>query len=218
MKINNQYATNWTRLLLILLAAFLAASCSAGKFPGEFGLWKTIHESKVEHTFGPGGINHSFIVYELSPKAAAMISEKGLPWLNSLPSVIEQKKNFKPPRTETYSYQDSKGRTITKTATGPYRAPFSVWMATPVPKEKQWLRRDHDFAKDWLPSLKTFFGSRITDESKNEFISTIPPTFIDEFHEAISTSGSFYAYGYYRDMCLLVVAPKMGKAFYLFRD
>ncbi len=218
MKINKQQSVNLSRLILVPWAAFLTASCSVGPFPSEFDLGMKLHESEVQHMFGPGGINHSFIVYELPPKAAAQISEKGLPWLNSLPSVIEQKKNFKPPRTETYSYQDSKGRTITRTATGPYHTPFSVWRATPVPKEKQWLRREQDFAKHWLPSLKTFFGSGINDDSRNEFISTIPPAFIDEFHQAISSSGSFYAYGYYRDVCLLVVAPKMGKAFYLFRD
>lgn len=211
MKTNTQLTSNRLRLLLVILAAFLCASCSVGPFPSELDLGKKLHESKVQHMMGPGGINQSFTVYELTPEAAELIAARGLPWLNSLPSVIEQKKNFKPPRTETYSYQDGKGRTITKTATGPYHAPFAVWSATPILAEEKWLRRISNSNKDWTPSLKTFFA-------RDEFITTIPPAFIDEFHEAISTSGSFYAYGYYRDMCLLVVAPKMGKAFYLFRD
>ena len=91
MNINTQLTSNRLRLILVILAAFLCASCSVGPFPSEFDLGKKLHESKVQHMMGPGGINHSFTVYELPPEAAEMIAEKGLPWLNSLPSVIEQK-------------------------------------------------------------------------------------------------------------------------------
>jgi hypothetical protein len=171
---------------------------------------------------GPGGINHSFTIYELPQEVSTTISAKGLPYLNSLPSVAQQKKNFKPPRVETWSSprhmcnvpgcpkcKDPKN-IITHTATGPYWAPFVIWNATPVPKEVQWLRRGNksDLDEKWHPSIATFYtrfykGSTSIDP----FISTISPEVIDAFHEAISTPGNFYAYGYYRDMCLLVVSP-----------
>jgi len=107
---------------------------------------------------------------------------------------------------------------VTRTFTGPYWAPFVIWNATPVPKEEKWLRYGRDLGKDWKPSITTFYKAFKGDTTKDNFISTISPEFSDQFHEAISTPGNFYAYGYYRDMCILVVSPKMVKAFYLFRD
>lgn len=107
---------------------------------------------------------------------------------------------------------------ITRTATGPYWAPFVIWNVTPVPKEEKWLRRGRDLGKDWKPSITTFYKNFKGDTTVDNIISTISSEFSDQFHEAISKPGKFYAYGFYRDMCLLVVSPKMGKMFYLFRD
>lgn len=220
-------------LLFTVVVMLLTASCSGPRFPEEFKLKRVLHHKEVTHAMGPGGINHSFTVYELPKEVSATIADQGLNYLNSLPSVARQKKNFDPPRVETWSSPrhqcDLPGcpkckdpeNIITHTATGPYWAPFVTWRATPVPKEVQWLRGGDksDLDEKWHPSIETFYtrfykGSTDT----NPFISTISSEFIDAFHEAISTPGNFYAYGYYRDMCLLVVSPKMGKSFYLFRD
>jgi hypothetical protein len=208
-------------------------SCSGPQLPEELKLKRELHHKEVSHAMGPGGINHSFTVYELPKDASATIANQGLTYLNSLPSVARQKRNFEPPRVETWSSPrhqcDVAGcpkckdpeNIITHTATGPYWAPFVTWKATPVPKEVQWLRRGDksDLEEKWQPSLATFYTRFYKGSTeKNPFISKISPEFIDAFDEAISTPGSFYAYGYYRDMCLLVVSPKTGKAFYLFRD
>jgi len=218
-------------LLFTALIILLTASCARRPlFPTEFKLERVLYQTREQHPVGPGGINHTFTVYKLSQEVSETISAKGLPYLNSLSSVVEQKRNFKPPRVETYSYplhkcnvqgcpedKDPKN-IITGTSTGPYRAPFAIWNATPIPKEEKWLRYGHDLGKDWQPSITTFFVSFQGDNTKDSFISTISPEFADAFNEAISTPGNYYAYGYYRDMCLLVVSPKTGKAFYLFRD
>lgn len=221
-------------LLFMAVITLLTTSCDERPlFPKEFKLERVLYQTGQTHPVGPGGINHSFTVYELPQEVSETISAKGLPYLNSLSSVVEQKRNFKPPRVETWSYplhkcnvpgcpkdKDPKN-IITRTATGPYWAPFVIWNATPVPKEVQWLRRGEksDLDEDWNPSLATFYTRFYKGSTKKHpFISTITPEFTNAFNEAISTPGNFYAYGYYRDMCLLVVSPKMGKAFYLFRD
>lgn len=189
-------------LLFTALIILLTASCARRPlFPTELKLERVLYQTGEQHPVGPGGINHTFTVYKLSQEVSETISAKGLPYLNSLSSVVEQNKNI-----------------ITRTSTGPYRAPFAIWNATPISKEEKWLRYGRDLGKDWQPSITTFFVSFQGDNTKDSFISTISPEFADAFNEAISTPGNYYAYGYYRDMCLLVVSPKTGKAFYLFRD
>ncbi len=224
------YSKCFGLLFTAVVILFIASCARRPLFPTEFKLERVLYQTEKTHMFGPGGINHSFTVYELPQEVSETISAKGLPYLNSLPSVVEQKRNFKPPRVETYSYplhkcnvpgcpkdKDPKN-IITRTATGPYWAPFVIWNVTPVPKEEKWLRRGRDLGKDWKPSITTFYKGFKGDTTVDNFISTISSEFSDQFHEAISTPGNFYAYGFYRDMCLLVVSPKMGKTFYLFRD
>ena len=221
------------KLLLPLMAVttLLTASCSgAPQFPAEFKLERVLHQTGKTHLVGPGGISYSFTVYELPQEVSATIEAGGLSCLNALPSVVEQKRKSKPPRVETVTYSQVKcvvpgcpeetdpKNIVTRTFTGPYWAPFVIWNVTPVPKEEKWLRRGRDLGKEWTPSITTFYKSFKGDTTVDNFISTISPEFSDQFHEAISMPGNFYAYGYYRDMCILVVSPKLGKAFYLFRD
>lgn len=180
---------------MAVLAMFVA-SCSSSWLPAEFKLKRVLHQTKTAHIVGPGGINQSFTVYELPQDVATTIADKGLPYLNSLPT------------------DDKK----ISTTTGPWWGPFSHWQATPVPAEKAWLRYGRDLENGWKPSLTSFYISYKGDNTKNDFISMIPPEFSSAFHEAISMPGNFYAYGDYRGVCLVVVSPKMGKVFYLFRD
>ena len=231
MTMNVRRRSNKFLLPLMAVTALLTASCSgAPQFPAEFKLERVLHQTGKTHLVGPGGINYSFTVYELPQEASATIAAGGLSYLNSLPSVIEQKRKLKPPRVETVTYSQVKcvvpgcpeetdpKNIVTRTFAGPYWAPFVIWNATPVPKEEKWLRYGRDLGKDWKPSITTFYKAYKGDTTVDNFISTISPEFSDQFHEAISMPGNFYAYGYYRDMCILVVSPKLGKVFYLFRD
>jgi hypothetical protein len=218
-------------LLFAALMAVLTTACvQRPVFPAEFKLGRVLHQTEKAHFLGPGGSNHSFAVYEIPQEAAAKIQAGGLSYLNSLPSVVEQKKNAAQPRVETITYsvvkcavpgcpeeKDPKNR-VTRTFTGPYWAPFADWHATPVPKEEKWLRSGRSTGGDWELGIESFYKSYQADTSAAAFIATLPPALSEQFHEAISTPGSFYAYGHYRDMCILVVSPKQGKAFYLFRD
>ncbi len=183
-------------LLLLVAATLLLTSCSKSWLPTELKLNHAVYQTKVEHFAGPGGINQSFTVYELPPENSATITNKGLAYLNSLP---KEKKEA-------------------SSATGPWWSTFNNWRATPVPIEVAWLRFGRDLGKDWKPSITTFYKSFKGDDGKNGFITSISPEFSDAFHEAISAPASFYAFGDYRGKCLLVVSPKSGKVFYLYRD
>lgn len=174
----------------------LLASCSSSWLPAELKLIHVLHQVKNTHQIGPGGINHSFTVYELPQDVAATIADKGLPYLNALPT-----RDKKVPRS-----------------TGPWWEPFNRWQTTPIPSEKAWLRYGRDLEKDWKPSLTTFFIAFKGDPNKNNFVSKISPEFSGSFHEAIATPGNFYAYGDYHGKSLVVVSPSMGRVFYLFRD
>lgn len=203
-------------LSLLVAVTLIVTSCGNEQswLPTEFKLERVLHKTDESHLFGPGGINHSFTVYKLPQEVSATISDKGLPYLNSLPSVIALKKRSKPPKV--YEYEVKDGQKI-PAMTGPWWGPFVNWYTTPVPKEKKWLRYGRDLGEEWKPSISTFYMSHKGDNVDN-IISTISPEFRDEFQKAISTPGNFYAYGAYRGKCLLVVSPKMGKVFYLFRD
>lgn len=199
-------------LPLMAVTALLTASCSGRALhPTELKLERVLHQTEEQQPFGPGGLNQSFTVYELPKGVSATIVDRGLPYLNSLPSVIEQVKKSKPPQVDVSYYKNSDGKVFTNTSTGPYWAPFVVWNATPIPLDDKWVRRGRDSGKGLNPSIETFYA-------KEKFVSKIPAEFRDQFHEVISTPGNFYAYGFYRDMCIVVVSPKLGKAFYLFRD
>lgn len=193
-------------LFFALAATLVLVSCvQRSKFPAELKLERVLCQTEETSAIGPGGQSHSFTVYELPKEVSATIAEKGLPYLNSLPSVVKHLEKQKHVKIDPDA--------------GPYWAPFVNWNATPVPKEEKWVRYGTNrFSKDWKPSTSTFYKSYEGDTFTDHFISSILQEFTDQFHEAISTPGNFYAYGFYRDRCILVVSPKSGKAFYLFRD
>ena len=187
-------------ITLIALALTAIVGCSNNEsLPTEFKLTRVLHQKKVSHLMGPGGGNHSFTVYELPKEVSATIADQGLTYLNSLPSALGKKA----PDKKAFS------------------GPFVDWHATPVSRAARWLRHEDEqrFEKrGWAPSIATFYKSYENDDGKDEFISSISPEYADSFQTAISTPGNYYAYGSYRGMCLVVVSPKTGKAFYLFRD
>jgi len=95
-------------LLPMAVIALLTASCSEQEMhPTEFKLERVLHQTKEQLLLGPGGLNQSFTVYELPKDVSSTIADKGLPYLNSLPSVREQQKNSKPPQVEV-SYRKEK--------------------------------------------------------------------------------------------------------------
>ena len=211
-------------LLFMALMGLFAASCSdqRSKLPEEFKLARPLYQSEDPNPLGlgPGGLNESFTVYKLPQEVSATIADKGLPYLNSLPSPLAEKKKSIPPKV--YSYEIKDGKKVPE-MTGPWWGPFIEWHATPVSKDARWVRSGRgddwkDTWKDGKPSIRTFYTISPDDHNEDGFIAKIPTQFSDSFHEAISTPGSFYAYGAYRGICLLVVSPKAGKVFYLFRD
>ena len=99
----------------------------------------------------------------------------------------------------------------TGTLTGPWWGPFSKWHVTPVPPEIHWVRRRKTPENHWKPSLDNFYKDV-------EFTSDLDPDYKELLHKIIRSPGSFYSYGGYRGMCVLVVAPSQRRVFYLFRD
>jgi hypothetical protein len=149
---------------------------------------------------GPSGLNHAFIVYALPEKVAAKIEAEGAAFLDAAPLTLAQKMQNRPAQNKNLSWE-----------------PFDQWIATPIPGEQSWLRarirglRQYD--EPWEPSLAHFY-----DEDLNrEFLALIAPEFAEEFHEAIHSPDSFYAYGANRGDCALVVSPPQGRIYYLRR-
>ena len=127
-------------LPLLAMFAMLLASCSNSWLPTEFKLKRVLYQTSDGHIVGPGGFNHSFTVYELPQDVAATISAKGLSYLNSL---------------------STNAKTVPEYEGAPWWGPFSDWRATPVPSEKAWLRYGRALEKDWTPSIKNFYVSRM---------------------------------------------------------
>ena len=201
MKLNHITRRTFSMSCIVLIALALTAIVGCLKndsLPTEFKLTRVLHQKKVSHLMGPGGGNHSFTVYELPKEVSATIADQGLTYLNSLPSALGKKA------------ADKKA----------FSGPFVDWHATPVSRAARWLRYEDErrFEKGWEPSIATFYLSFEGDTLAVKFVSSISPEYADSFHTAISTPGNYYAYGGYRGMCLVVVSPKTGKAFYLFRD
>lgn len=196
--------SRYLRYLLMVAIVLTTASCASGPdFPSELKLRRVSHETSDVQWMGPGGLSQSFTVYELRQDVVRTLAERGLHFLTSLPSINEEKNRELNEKKES-------GR--------PYWAPFVDWKATPVQGEG-WRRRDRVKMESIGPSIRTFYARfEKPDEPVDSFIEKIPTELRAQFQEAISTPGSFYAYGFYRDICLVVVSPKLGKAFYLFRD
>lgn len=219
MSLNHGLFMNLVRvalhLWLLMTAGLLATACtSEAWFPPEFQLRHTIFEVEKSHRVGPGGMSQRFVVYALPDSIADKIAAQGLAYLNALPSTAELAKKVKPPRVD--SYQEVNGQKV-PSVTGPWSGPFTNWAPTPVAPDLHWLRGRQKVTVGWRPSLLNFF-SRFKGDMAQEMVTTIPADVQVAFNEAISSSGSFFAYGHYRGMCLLVVSPETRKVYFLFRD
>lgn len=197
-------------LLVVLLFLFGTIFFASGNtsLPRELKLSKVVYEKSQIHTFGPGGINQAFYVYEVQRKLADRIAIDGLDYLESLRSSKHAK--------------NKKKRILKKKEQNdfihPYWVGYSDWRPTPILKEQQWLRFGRELYPGWQPKLITFYSPFGNDTTKLDFISTIAPEFSSSFHKASSEQGNYYAYGGYRGKCLLVIVPSQKNAYYLYRD
>ena len=108
---------------LAALALTAIVGCSINEsLPTEFKLTRVLHQKKVSQLMGPGGGNHSFTVYELLKEVSATIADKGLTYLNSLPSALGRKT----PDKKAFS------------------GPFVDWHTTPVTRAARWLRHEDE--------------------------------------------------------------------------
>lgn len=186
-------------LLSVLFILFIVFACSKQESskPKELKLRKELYSQKVSHTFGPGGINHSITIYELPKDVIAQIQSSGLSFLNNLPSVLEQKKNL---------------QNIDRKR--PYWVPFMNWQETPILQDDYWIR------KKWVVGIKNkpFLGQFIGEKNDSTFIQSIPIQTLELINYMIQMPQNYYAYGGYRNMCVLIVSAEQQKALYLFRD
>jgi len=65
------------------------------------------------------------------------------------------------------------------------------------------------------PTVGEFVGDV---QQESNFMKTIDPHIEDLLHRIIRSSGSYYAYGGYHDLGILILSPEHDNAFYLFRD
>ena len=197
------------RVAIVSLAVLCCVSCTDNKsLPKELQLTRILYQEKEQHIFGPGGLNQSFYVYEISEKLTNKVQSDGIEYLN----LLDSSKKADAEKKDIYQ------RKIIEKHIGPYEVGFSNWRITPVSKSEEWFRHGRDLGKDWKPSITTFFAGWKGDKTNDEFISKISPDFLNSFHKAISMPGNVYAFGGYRNMCILVVAPSQRRAYYVYRD
>jgi hypothetical protein len=203
------------RLWLLMTTGLLTSACTSETWlPPELQLQQTIFEVEKSHKVGPGGMSQRFVVYTLPDSIADKIAAEGPAYLNALPSTAKLAKKVKPPRVD--SYQEVNGQKVPY-VTGPWSGPFTHWALTPVEADLRWLRGRQKVKVGWRPSLLNFF-SQFKGDRGQEMVTKIPTDVQVAFNEAISSPGSFFAYGHYRGMCLLVVSPETRKVYFLFRD
>lgn len=106
----------WVPVVAGLAMLVASCSCSSSWRSPELALKRVLYQTKDTHVAGPGGINQSFAVYELPAAVSATIANKGLTYLNSLPSASKK---------------------AASKENGPWWGPFADWRATPVPSEKE---------------------------------------------------------------------------------
>ncbi len=186
-------------VLAFILAFSFACTSRDDVLPRELLLTAPSYSKEVSHFAGPGGINHSFKVFNLRPEVVQEINENGLSFLNTMPSAINH-----PFEAKRKSYKS-----------GPYRASFPKWSALPIRKDDRWKRRSDSVDSGDQPTAAEFFG----DVTRNrEFTNTIDAKNLELFHSIIRSGKGYYAYGGYRDICVLIISPENGLAYYLFRD
>jgi hypothetical protein len=148
----------------IILLSLVLVACSG--FLNVFGLgWKSrvpdelrrgiSIEYKLDrtHFFGPGGINEAFIVYNISDDVAREMQDKGLLYLDNMPST--QKYNELYTSYENLlatgnltSEQERKNRFAYWRST---RGLYRDWQATPIPdSEERWNRNRNKYYKRWI--------------------------------------------------------------------
>ena len=182
-----------------IFSSLIGCSFQDRVLPKELSLSEPEYTKEVIHFVGPGGINQSFKVFKLSPEVAQEINLNGLSFLNSMPSAINYRYELK---------RRSNGST-------PYWMSFPKWSALPIQKDDRWKRRSYSVDVGDQPTAADFFG----DVSQNyKFTNTIDARHLELFHSIIHSGKGFYAYGGYREKCVLIVSPENGLAYYLFRD
>jgi hypothetical protein len=189
-------------LTISIFLVVLMGACSKEQqtLPDELRLSDPAYEISVSHTFGPGGINHAFKVYDLKADVGHKINQSGLGFLNKMASAV--------------NYPDEKNEARKEGGYfGPYWTSYTDWKPLPIPKDDNWIRRSRVAVSD-QPEVEEFFG----DYDSQGFTSTIDRGELDTFREIIRGQEGYYSYGGYREMNLLIVSPHHSKAYYLFRD
>ncbi len=181
------------KFLMVILTLFFMMSCS-DDLPSELDLDDVIFEEKISHFMGPGGLNRSFRVYKLSNDVIDKLQSQKLLYLNNLQSSQEKLKDIQNLDKETL-----------------FDVPFADWHETPIIKETKWLKRGRAYNNNTDILIENFFQD-------DGFTAKIPADIRELFHKVAHSPNSFYSYGGYRDMCVLVVSPEFKRAFYLFRD
>ncbi len=186
-----KFPEKWVILIVISLVTLAACSQKFRILPDEFGLSWPIYDLEVQYLFGPGGINHSFNVFELDGEIATVIEKGGLPFLENMQSSAPVEGDDGP-------------------------QPFTGWRSLPVLKDDQWPRQASLLTGSDLPLAGEFFGRTQFDDGR--FVDNIDPEYLAEFHDTISGTDGYYAYGGYRGKALLIVSPVNRRVYYLFRD
>ena len=177
---------------MIICAAFYgcqrerANTHRLGHVPEQLAVSKILYAKEKAYGFGPGGNEAGVIVYALSEEVATEIARTGLDFF----------KQFPPQSTYDRHWQ------------GKYRE----WQETPLISDPDW----HDDWDDELEATDTVLAAPLPKLEnylyRYGFGIEVNPDIEQEINSAISTSGSYFAYG---RLGMLLVMPEAQKIVYV---
>lgn len=151
--------------------------------PESLGVTRILYAQEESWGFGPGGNETGVIAYELPAGVSERLSREGKTFLESLPVAPD---------------------------TGDWRGRYERWQQTPIEGDKDWL--EGDMVRYGPPG--TVIGPRLENYlDKYGFGIEVDPAILKQINDAISHSGSLFAYG---RIGVIILVPHEGKVFYVY--
>jgi len=138
-------------IIIYTLLGFILLGCSNKHLPEELELGNKVYAEQVSYTHGPGGLNRSFSIYELTSKVIHQINSEGLSFLKQMPSI--QKKIINPK--------------------GPYKNVFGNWKKLPLIRKEHNPDNPDEFLDTYYGKRNHDFVKKIKDPHLLNFINII---------------------------------------------
>jgi hypothetical protein len=201
--IHKRKYTNFVVFGFLLIFSLISTGCvdKNDYLPKTLQLTDLIYSQDKSNLMGPGGLNQSFYVFKMKSDVVEEIRRDGLGFFKSITPVIKYSR--KGPSKDL------------RVSNPPFWTNFTKWTPLPVVKNDKWIRRSRALDSTSQPTFSDFFTGT---SKRREFENSIDPEILATFQKVINSKSGYYAYGYYRETCALIVSPEFGLAYFLFRD